>query len=108
MRAWSYSFRRCSPGRDIGPLAGTVTTRPRYRSSLTDCHAVPGGDAELTAREITDFLRYGRISTTQDECMERGVVGEQAGPALASQAVSPVLSGTFPLVAPWAGLEPAT
>ncbi|MFD4192209.1 tyrosine-type recombinase/integrase [Amycolatopsis thermoflava] len=38
--------------------------------------------AGLTARQIADYLGHERISTTQDEYMERGVVGEQAGPAL--------------------------
>lgn len=41
--------------------------------------------AGLTARQIADFLGHERISTTQDEYMERGVVGEQAGPALAER-----------------------
>lgn len=38
--------------------------------------------AGLTARQIADYLGHERISTTQDEYMERGVVGERAGPAL--------------------------
>ncbi|PKV93925.1 site-specific recombinase XerD [Amycolatopsis echigonensis] len=38
--------------------------------------------AGLTAREIADYLGHERISTTQEDYMERGVVGEDAGPAL--------------------------
>lgn len=37
----------------------------------------------LSAREIADYLGHERISTTQEDYMERGVVGEEAGPALA-------------------------
>jgi integrase len=42
-------------------------------------------DAGLTARQIADYLGHERISTTQEEYMERGVVGELVGPALANQ-----------------------
>lgn len=38
--------------------------------------------AGLTAREIADYLGHERISTTQDEYMERGVVGLDASDAL--------------------------
>lgn len=36
----------------------------------------------LKAREIADYLGHERISTTQEDYMARGVVGEKAGPAL--------------------------
>ena len=42
-------------------------------------------DAGLTAREIADYLGHERISTTQEDYMERGVVGEDVGPALAER-----------------------
>lgn len=42
-------------------------------------------DAGLSAREIADYLGHERISTTQEDYMERGVVGEDAGPALADR-----------------------
>ncbi|PWV74063.1 Integrase [Prauserella marina] len=50
-------------------------------------HYVAGvlDDAGLTARQIADYLGHERVSTTQDEYMERGVVGEQASIALASR-----------------------
>jgi len=38
--------------------------------------------AGLSAREIADYLGHERISTTQEDYMEHGVVGESAGPAL--------------------------
>jgi integrase len=41
--------------------------------------------AKLTSRQIADYLGHERISTTQDDYMERGVVGEDAGPALESR-----------------------
>jgi integrase len=39
-------------------------------------------DAGLSARQIADYLGHERISTTQEEYMERGVVGELVAPAL--------------------------
>ncbi|WIX81711.1 site-specific integrase [Amycolatopsis carbonis] len=50
-------------------------------------HYVAGvlDDAGLTAREIADYLGHERISTTQEDYMERGVVGEDVGPALAAR-----------------------
>jgi integrase len=50
-------------------------------------HYVAGvlDDAGLTARQIADYLGHDRISTTQDDYMERGVVGELVGPALADR-----------------------
>ncbi len=36
-------------------------------------------DAGPTAREIADHLGHERISTTQEEHMERGLVGEDTG-----------------------------
>jgi integrase len=50
-------------------------------------HYVAGvlDDAKLTSRQIADYLGHERISTTQDDYMERGVVGEDAGPALESR-----------------------
>lgn len=41
--------------------------------------------AGLSAREIADYLGHDRISTTYEDYMERGVVGEDAGPALAER-----------------------
>lgn len=43
--------------------------------------------AGLNAREIADYLGHERISTTQEDYMERGVVGEQAGPSLGDKPV---------------------
>ena len=40
-------------------------------------------DAGLTARDVADHLGHERISTTQDDYTERGVVAEDVGPALA-------------------------
>ncbi|WP_246127535.1 tyrosine-type recombinase/integrase [Amycolatopsis rhizosphaerae] len=50
-------------------------------------HYVAGvlDDAGLSAREIADYLGHERISTTQEDYMERGVVGEKAAPALATR-----------------------
>jgi integrase len=50
-------------------------------------HYVAGvlDDAGLTAQQIADYLGHELVSTTQEEYMERGVVGEQAGPALADR-----------------------
>ncbi|MGW4483096.1 hypothetical protein ACWEOE_04595 [Amycolatopsis sp. NPDC004368] len=39
----------------------------------------------MTAREIADYLGHERISTTQEDYLERGVVGEDVGPALAAR-----------------------
>lgn len=39
----------------------------------------------LSARDIADYLGHERISTTQEDYMERGVVGETAGPALSER-----------------------
>lgn len=55
-------------------------------------HYVAGvlDDAGLTAREIADYLGHERISTTQEDYMERGVVGGAAGPALGERpAIQP-------------------
>jgi integrase len=41
--------------------------------------------AGLTTRQVADYLCHDRISTTQDDYMERGVVDENAGPALESR-----------------------
>jgi len=41
--------------------------------------------AGLGAREIADYLGHDRISTTYEDYMERGVVGEDAGQALAER-----------------------
>ncbi|HVV09226.1 site-specific integrase [Amycolatopsis sp.] len=41
--------------------------------------------AGLSSRQIADFLGHERISTTQEVYMERGVVAEDAGPALADR-----------------------
>lgn len=50
-------------------------------------HYVAGvlDDAGLTAREIADYLGHERITTTQEDYMERGVVGGNAGPALGAK-----------------------
>lgn len=42
-------------------------------------------NAGLSARDIADYLGHERISTTQDDYMERGVVGDEAAPALAKR-----------------------
>jgi hypothetical protein len=42
-------------------------------------------DAGLTARQIADYLGHERVSTAQDSCLERGVVGELVAPALADR-----------------------
>lgn len=47
-------------------------------------------DGVLTAREIADYLGHERISTTQEDYMERGVVGEKVGPSLGDKPI-PVL-----------------
>jgi hypothetical protein len=46
-------------------------------------------DAGLIARQIADYLGHERISTTQQEHMERGVVGELVGPVLARRPTAP-------------------
>jgi integrase len=50
-------------------------------------HYVAGtaDESGLTARQIADYLGHDRISTTQDDYMERGVVGELVGSALADR-----------------------
>ncbi len=78
-----------------GTLRDLDNTRGRFRQVVNGTefaglhphdfrHYVAGmlDDAGLTAREIADYLGHERISTTQEDYMERGVVGEDAGPAL--------------------------
>ncbi|MEU6646755.1 site-specific integrase [Saccharomonospora sp. NPDC046836] len=87
-----------------GTLRDADNTRARVRQVVAGTpfeglhphdfrHYVAGvlDDAGLTAREIADYLGHERISTTQEDYMERGVVGEGAGPALAErpQATKP-------------------
>ncbi|GAB3566030.1 hypothetical protein GCM10027445_12180 [Amycolatopsis endophytica] len=79
-----------------GTLRDPDNTRSRIRAVVAGTpfkglhphdfrHYVAGvlDSAGLTAREIADYLGHERISTTQEDYMERGVVGESAGPALA-------------------------
>ncbi len=81
-----------------GTLRDPDNTRARFRMVVEKTpykglhphdfrHYVAGvlDDAGLTAREIADYLRHERISTTQEDYMERGVVGEDVGPALAER-----------------------
>lgn len=78
-----------------GTLRDPDNTRARIRDVVADTafkglhphdfrHYVAGvlDAAGLSAREIADYLGHERISTTQEDYMERGVVGEKAGPAL--------------------------
>ncbi|WP_072481900.1 tyrosine-type recombinase/integrase [Amycolatopsis australiensis] len=78
-----------------GTLRDPDNTRARFRMVVEKApykglhphdfrHYVAGvlDDAGLTAREIADYLGHERISTTQEDYMERGVVGEDVGPAL--------------------------
>lgn len=50
-------------------------------------HYVAGrlDSAGRSAREIADYLGHEWISTTQEDYMERGVVGDEAGRALADR-----------------------
>ncbi|HWD04084.1 MAG TPA: site-specific integrase [Amycolatopsis sp.] len=79
-----------------GTLRDPDNTRARFRRVVAATpfeglhphdfrHYVAGvlDEAGLTAREIADYLGHERISTTQEDYMERGVIGEDAGPALA-------------------------
>jgi integrase len=81
-----------------GTLRDPDNTRARFRMTVAKTpykglhphdfrHYVAGvlDDAGLTAREIADYLGHERISTTQEDYMERGVVGEDVGPALAER-----------------------
>jgi integrase len=42
-------------------------------------------EAGLSARQIADYLGHEQVSTTWDDYMDRGIVGEGAGPALADK-----------------------
>jgi integrase len=42
-------------------------------------------EAGLSARQIADYLGHEQVSTTWDDYMDRGIVGEGAGPALADR-----------------------
>jgi integrase len=81
-----------------GTLRDPDNTRARFRQVVAETpyqglhphdfrHYVAGvlDDAGLSAREIADYLGHERISTTQEDYMERGVVGEDVGPALAER-----------------------
>jgi integrase len=82
----------------IGTLRDPDNTRARYRRVVAGTpfegshphdfrYYVAGvlDDAGLPAREIADYLGHERISTTQEDYIERGVVGEEAGPAMAKR-----------------------
>lgn len=82
----------------IGTLRDPDNTRARFRRVVKGTafeglhphdfrHYVAGklDDAGLSAREIADYLGHERISTTQEDYMERGVVGENAAPALSER-----------------------
>ncbi|MPY83496.1 MAG: tyrosine-type recombinase/integrase [Actinophytocola sp.] len=81
-----------------GTLRDPDNTRARFRRVVKGTtfeglhphdfrHYVAGklDDAGLSAREIADYLGHERISTTQEDYMERGVVGESAAPALSER-----------------------
>jgi integrase len=81
-----------------GMLRDPDNTRARYRKVVAGTPfegshprdfrhyvAVVLDDAGLSAREIADYLGHERISTMQEDYMERGVVGEEAGPAMAER-----------------------
>lgn len=81
-----------------GSLRDPDNTRGRFRQVLADTphegahphdfrHYVADAldKARLSAREIADYLGHDRISTTYEDYMERGVVGGEAGTALAER-----------------------
>lgn len=81
-----------------GTLRDPDNTRARFRRVVKGTafeglhphdfrHYVAGklDDAGLSAREIADYLGHERISTTQEDYMERGVVGESVAPALSER-----------------------
>lgn len=66
------------PPRHIAVSGRAGAVHRHYVATLLD-------DQGVKAREIADYLGHERVSTTREDYMARGVVGEAAGPAVGAR-----------------------